>query len=211
MKKFAIALSMAAMSIGILPFGINAQTTANGQSATTEQAPQKRECLSKDGLCMKKDGVNLDKKCKVDKADKCKIDGRKQKCKGKDGKRGDMKSGKERKGKMNPMAGIELNDAQKAKLEKLRAEQKQERSKLKAEAREKSEKLRTEFDKDLMKILTPEQLKQYEANKARISEMKASKKSNGDRAKIDRKGHKGGKHHQGQRRDREARGERAAS
>lgn len=177
MKKFAIALTMALMGAGILPLSMNAQEN-NTQTSSTQT--EKTECQKKEAKCCGKDGEF--------KAEKGKFKTRHH---------GDKKVGKGKKGskeRMNPMAGINLTDAQKDKLKELRKEQKASVEKIDKEARAKKEKARAEFDKDLKKVLTPEQYAQYEANKAKAQEMRTAKKANKESGKPMAKDGKKGKH-----------------
>ncbi len=164
-----------------IPAAVNAQ---NNTSATKE----KTECCKNGKECSK------DKKecCKDDKSACCK-DGKGKKGKagmkgkyGKPGKKGAGHRDGMRRGD-NPMfKGITLSADQQKKLDDLRAQRsaaaKDAKAKAKADAkeaksrnREDMKKMREEFDKGVEQILTPDQLKQYQANKAEMQQKRAER------------------------------------
>lgn len=112
-----------------------------------------------------------------------------------DKKKCDKKEGRHDKKKCNKLfKGIELTADQKAKLQSLKESQRKEFEKDKQKMREQREKRMDARDKELSKILTPEQMAVYNANKA---EMK-SKKMNSCKSSCpaDKKG-KGNRPHCG--------------
>lgn len=174
-----------------IPAAVNAQSTTSAKQ-------EKTECSKNGGECKKGDKKEC---CKDDKACTCKDT---KAMKGKKGKHGmKAKSGKmgsgERMGKRqadrkdgmrrgeNPMLkGITLSADQQKQLDDLRAKRsasaKDAKAKAKADAkemktrnREEMKKMREEFDKELEKILTPDQLKQYQANKAEMESRRAER------------------------------------
>ena len=134
MRKKMLGLVAAALTIG--SFGAFAQSEgASSSSASQEQVIQcDTPSCNKSEPCKKKKGDHGDKKMK--------------------------KAGH----KANPFAGIELTSEQQSKLEALKTEQKakkEEQKKLDKQARAKE---REAFNKEVEKILTPEQFKVYQAN-----------------------------------------------
>lgn len=96
--------------------------------------------------------------------------------KGKKGKK-ECKGDKSRKGAQSNKAfeGIQLTADQQQKIEELKANRKANIEKLKATQKNAYEQERKNFDNELAKVLTPEQYKQYESNKAAISARKQEK------------------------------------
>lgn len=87
----------------------------------------------------------------------------------------------------NPMfKGITLSDDQQAQLKALREKQfgaeknvkeaaKADKKAMKAKSRDEMQKLRADFDKEIEKILDKDQIKQYNANKAEMEQMRSKK------------------------------------
>lgn len=138
---------MAALAIST--FGAFAQTEAT--AATTEC--QEQVCKSGEKKCHK-EGAH----------------------KGKFGKK-DFKKGDRVKGqRVSPFNGIELTAEQKTQLDNLRAEQKAARQANKEASKEARAEERKQFDEAVAKILTPEQYKQYEANRKAVAPAKVKAK-----------------------------------
>lgn len=118
-------------------------------------------------------------------------------CKGHRGGKMGHKGGK--RGGVSPlMEGITLTDAQKQQVEKLQSERRAEKENLRKENREQAKKANEKYDSQLRGILTPDQAKTFDANKAKMEERRAEKK-NLDGKKCDgqcknKGGHRGGKH-----------------
>lgn len=80
----------------------------------------------------------------------------------------------------NPaLRGIELSEAQQAQLKELNAERTKSMKEIGERTRKDIKKVREASDKKLEKILTPEQLKQYTDNKARMQANKDARKDFG--------------------------------
>lgn len=98
-----------------------------------------------------------------------------------------------RKGKSNAFAGITLTPEQQKKVDQLRQSSKESVKKQKQKLAEQRRKERADFDKKMEKILTPEQMAAYKANRAKADAAK-SKRAKNSTAKADRKkGHGGQK------------------
>ncbi len=235
MKKIAIALSAVFMTATLLSTPINAQnaTDTNPEKSATEQTAEAatrvetpvkavegrskdgkkirmrddargaRDVKAREGKCAKGEGkcVNAEGKCPKGVKTDCKgPKGEGKACKnGKDGKPG-------KKAKFNPFEGIELTPAQQASLDNLRSKQKEEAKKIEEKASKQKEKNRQDFEKEVKKILTPEQWTKFEANKADRMKAKADGKKGDRNGKAD-KGGKGKKHGKGGKNGKATKGE----
>lgn len=169
MKKILLTLSLALATAIVIPSAASAQDVATEKKAECTQtcSKDKKECKDFQKC---KDGKECKKDCKSKKA-----------CKGKKGK------GKKAKGNhrhqadcsncQNPLFnGITLSADQQQKFQALRekqnaerkadlAQQKADKAKQKAANAEQRKMKAEAFDKEVEKILTPEQYNQYKANK----------------------------------------------
>lgn len=79
------------------------------------------------------------------------------------------------------LEGITLTDAQKQKVEKLRSERRSQINKIRQESREKAKKIDDKFDSELRSMLTPDQVKTFDANKAKAKERRTYRKNHDGR------------------------------
>lgn len=185
MKKIFFGISM--MLLSAVGFTAAAQTQENGQAQNQckqEQCDKAKKCDN-----AKKDGKKCDKAKRVCKGDSTECKGIRKgdrpdkgmafngKHKGKklEGKRFDRRDG-QRGNREQLFSGIELSDAQKARLEALDQKMAEERKAMKNEAAEKSQEARAEarkakdqarqaYNSAIKEILTAEQYTKYEANR----------------------------------------------
>ena len=94
-------------------------------------------------------------------------------CKEKKEKRGER--GGKKEARLNPFTGITLSADQQQQIDQLKAERKAEQKEAKAAKKNAMEQERQAYDASIAKILTPEQYKQYESNKANIRAAKQEK------------------------------------
>lgn len=126
----------------------------------------------------------------------------KQICPGKGEYKGHHRDHGPKMRKGNPlMQGIELTDAQQAKLKELNSERMKSVKEIKERSKADIKKVRKASAKKLEKILTPEQLKQYNDNKAKLQARKDARKDNDKKGnrRFDKRrdrGHHGHGHHQ---------------
>lgn len=172
MKKILMTLSLAVAALIAIP------VAANAQDVTTQQTNE----IAKDFQKNKKDRKN----CKKDRKDNDKCYCNKHKKDKKDHRRGDGRPDGRFKdsNRSNPLfKDITLTEAQQTQMKALRDSRNQahkaakaEKRKAKAEidkAQAQQRKARaTAYDQEIKKILTPEQYKQYEANKAAMDKGK---------------------------------------
>lgn len=172
MKTKAIAaLVLAAGSFGFMANAQNNQTMQQNGNVTIKEATLKEE---------QKGNLRItDAKEKIVK-ERRHADGRKG---------GKFRKG-DKKARMNAFQGIELSQEQKTSLEKLRTERKAEMGKLKEKSREERVKINQEYDRQLAKILTPEQMDRYKANMQQAQVDKSIKPGKGSRPSEDGKGKK---------------------
>lgn len=170
MKTKAIAaLILAAGSFGFMANAQNNQTMQQNGNVTFKESTLKEE---------RKGNLRItDTKEKMVKERRY-ADGRKF-------RKGDKKA------RMNAFQGIELSQEQKTSLEKLRTERKAEMGKLREKSREERVKINQEYDKQLARILTPEQMDRYKANMQQAQADKSIKPVKGSRTSKDGKGKKG--------------------
>ncbi|MBD5204715.1 MAG: hypothetical protein HDS82_07640 [Bacteroidales bacterium] len=203
MKKLAIAVSIALMSAFFVPTVANAADPVKGENSTEQSPVANGKMKAKVG----KDGKDfrLSEKSKERKGD-CK-----SKCGHGDKKKGHKGGHKGKKGGKNPFAGIELTAEQQTKLTnlrdksratemKIREDARTQENKIKQDAREQKKKARDEFDKEVKKILTPEQWTKFESNKAEMQKKhKDASARKGDKSKGDKskKGPKGKRDNKG--------------
>lgn len=155
MKKTLIAAAIVLASLTGFNVAAQAINTQDSQTKTECRA----SCDKKDGECKKlKNGEN------------------------KSGKMADKKGGHKKGGCKQDKAleGLNLTDAQKQQIKDLRAEcktakeaKKGQKTEMNEEAKKAArEEARKNFDDKIKKILTPDQYKKYEANKAEIKTCK---------------------------------------
>lgn len=187
MKKILMTLTLAFAAAIAIPTTVNAQQTT--ETKTAECCANKENCKKQD---CKKENCS-EKKCnkEICKKEDCKKDNCQNcnnKCnvgqKHKDSKRAKngkyaMKAGKRvgnkglKPGKhdgKNPLfKGITLTEEQQTRMTALMDKQRAERQKSKAEAKAarkvEAKKNTAQFEQEIEKILTPEQMKQFNANK----------------------------------------------
>lgn len=182
MKKILMTLSLALAAVIALPSAINAQ------DVNATQTEQKTECTNPECTKDKKDCKKDDKVRKGD----CKDFKKGHRSEYKGGKMNKCEAGNlQRKGMRrdggDPLFnGITLSaeqqqqfnafrDKQRAERQAARAE-KQKAKEAKKEARAAEMKAKREaFDKEVEKILTPEQMKQYNANKEKMAKERAQR------------------------------------
>lgn len=179
MKKIIMTLTLALAAVVALPSLASAQDVTNGSKACQEQC-QNKDCKKGDRKGCKKGG----KKFAKDGQGKC--------CKDSVSMR--MIGGK----KGNPlMKGITLTPEQEQKMTalmnerradkaKLKEAQNQDKAQMKAKYREEMQKNQESLDKEVQKILSADQYKQYEANKANMKQGKGQKSGKGQMAKAQR-------------------------
>lgn len=179
MKKILMSLSLALATVIAIPTAINAQdintstNTEKSQTCTKEKKDCKDQKCDSTGFCKKGDKKNLDKGCKYKNAK-----GDKRAHGGKHRKGGKM----ELRDGQNPLfEGITLTAEQQQQFKALRDQRiaehqalKAEKEKTKAEKKAlKAEQIKEKqaaYNKEVEKILTPEQYKQYQANKAKMEQ-----------------------------------------
>lgn len=199
MKKIIMALSLAAMLA--IPATALAQNAGNGKNTckpakcsqtscntpcNTNCNPGCNPCDSCTAACTPAcantpvcaNGDNNGKACRKD--FKGKHHGKKGHCKYSKKSMSQLDARNLPKG--NPlMYGIELSADQQQKMQSFREQQKADRQKVKAEAASKNakdrEKRMAAYDKEMKKILTPEQYKQYEANKEAMKTRRDAQKA----------------------------------
>lgn len=177
MKKILMTLSLALAAAFAIPTAANAQDVNSQQNTCCKQqkevcAQQKEVC--KQTSCAQTACVNTQSPCKnTECTDSTCAQSRKMKgfAKGKKGHRKFDKSAAHHGRRMNPKGGnplfkgITLTEAQQKELSALREKRAAER---KAEMGKKA----GEFDKEVEKILTSDQLKQFKANKEAMQNQK---------------------------------------
>lgn len=182
MKKIILTLALAAVLV--VPAAVSAQTTPTTKKENTE-------CCKSDSKCKKEEKKECTKSGKCSKKSKASMKSKSGKmAKGKRmGKRPAVQRANMRRGGENPMfKGITLTDDQKQKIEDIRAKRsastKEARAKVKTDvkeaktrSREEMKKMYGEFEKEIEQILTPDQLKQYNANKAEMEQKRAERAS----------------------------------
>lgn len=119
-------------------------------------------------------GNNVQKECCKEKK------GNKEGKKAKDGNKAERK-----KAHISPFTGIELTADQQQKIDKIQAERKSTRDKAKEDNKAAKEQERKAYDQQIAQVLTPDQYKIYESNKAN---MRAHKKHDNMKRKHDRMG-----------------------
>lgn len=163
MKKFIMSLSLALAAIVAVPSVAFAQD--NSTVTKQEQCRNKKDC---------KKGKKGDKKSRDGKGKCCK-DSVSMRIIGEKGPKG------------NPlMKGITLTADQEQKMTalmnqrraekaKMKEAQKQDKAAMKEKYQSELKKNQESLDKEVQKILNADQMKQYEANKAQMQQMKAAK------------------------------------
>lgn len=180
MKKILMTLSLA------LAAAIAVPSVMNAQDVNATQTEQKAECTNPECKKDKKECKKGDKIRKGDRKDFKK--GKRSEYKGRKMKKGEAGNmHRMRRGEGDPLFnGITLSAEQqqqfKALKEKRAAEhkaaraEKQKAKETKKEARAAEIKAKREaYDKEVSKILTPEQMKQYNANKQQMAKEKAQR------------------------------------
>lgn len=189
MKKILMTLSLALAAVIALPSVMNAQDNATQQKAICKEAKCKDGKACKEGKQLCGDSV-----CpagqKALKQGKHKGSKKGDFKRNPNMKRGDFAKGKKadmKKAGGNPlMKGITLSEEQqqqyKALQEKRRSERQAAKEEVKKEklvkAQERSAKMKAEmevYEKEVEKILTPEQMKQYNANKENMQKAREAR------------------------------------
>ncbi len=174
-----MTISLAIAAIIAIP------SVANAQEVKTKNKAEATQCCTQD----KKE---CNKECKCDKDRKCKKGGKSDfKSHGKKGKLDKRKAGKIDRGQRQNLLfkGITLSEQQQQQLnalcEKQCSERKAEMTQMKKEKSEQKAlkaqqyKLKSEaYDKEVEKILTPDQMKQYQANEESMKVNKVSMDKN---------------------------------
>lgn len=169
-----IILSAATLLIGLTSSIGFAQTSAPAPGTETvtvavgQIAPEacKAVCPRKDRLAKGKKGCRSDKGGRI-------ASGRiaaGEKC-------GKKTKSARLKGKRNAFAGIALTPEQQKKIDNLRQSSRESIKKQKQKLAKQRRKERADFDKKVEKILTPEQMAVYKANRAKSDAAKASRKN----------------------------------
>ena len=122
-------------------------------------------------------GNNVQKECCKEKKGK---KGGKEGKKVKDGNKAERKQGR-----TTPFTGIELTADQQQKIDKIQADRKSTQEKAKEEKKAAKEQERKAYDQQIAQVLTPDQYKIYESNKAN---MRAHKKHINAKGKHERSG-----------------------
>lgn len=155
MKSMVAAVVVAA---GVLGFNVAAQTSGvkqtNGESVKKELNKETRKARKNFEKCP---DIAV---CPAQKSEACPLDG------------------KRRGGKFNPLAGLELTEAQTAEINKVRENMRKEMKDNYRKSEKECEKIRADYDKKVEKILTPAQFAQYKEN---------MKNAKGDRGKFNGK------------------------
>lgn len=90
--------------------------------------------------------------------------------------------------RVSPLAGIELTAGQQAKLASLKSKHRKEADKLAAKIKKQKAKNAAAYEKEMKKILTPEQYAQYQANKQKNADIKKAGKARLKKAPRAQKG-----------------------
>ena len=112
-------------------------------------------------------GEEVKKECCKEKKEKKECHKLKKECK----ERKDFR----KEARVTPFKGIQLSAEQQAQIDQINAERKANQKKIKADKKDAFEKERQAYDEQIAKVLTPEQYKLYENNKANMRAHKQDK------------------------------------
>lgn len=99
-------------------------------------------------------------------------------------KAGVLRAGAKAQPRLNLMSGIELNAEQKSKIEAAREKRDSKLKKATAERTKKEQSIEESYQKELKKIMTPEQYKRYEDNASKIRRQREKIMNKADQGRV---------------------------